>query len=117
MIMTKNLTCIICPLGCDLKIEAEGKNIISISGNTCPRGKTYAETEFTNPMRTVTTTVKCENGAVIPVKTSCPVPKDKVFEIMTIVNNFTAPLPIRIGDVIIKDVFGSDIVAAGNISE
>lgn len=113
--MAKELTCIICPMGCSLKIESDGKNIISITGNTCPRGKQYAEAEFTNPQRTVTTTVKSDTGAVVPVKTDRPIPKENIFEAMKIINNTVTHLPICIGDVIIKDVYGCNIVATKNI--
>ncbi|MBE7045780.1 MAG: DUF1667 domain-containing protein [Ruminococcaceae bacterium] len=109
--MKRNLTCIICPIGCALEVELEGKQVISVSGNTCPRGKAYAETECTNPQRTVTTTVRCEDGRVLPVKTDRPIPKEKMSECMKIINQTVAPLPISIGDVIIKDVCGSNIVA------
>lgn len=114
--MIKELTCIICPMGCTLTVEHEGKEIKNISGFTCPRGKAYAESELTNPMRTLTTTVKCESGELLPVKTSSPIPKEKLFEAMEIVNNFICPLPIHVGDVIIDNVFGSSIVATKNIS-
>ena len=46
--MERKLTCIICPLGCELRVETEDKKVISVSGNTCPRGKVYAENECTN---------------------------------------------------------------------
>ena len=114
--MIRELTCIICPMGCNLTIEHENNEIKSINGFTCSRGKAYAESEFTNPVRTLTTTVKCENGEFLPVKTSQPIPKDKLFDAMKIINNCIAPLPIHAGDVIIDNVFGSSIVATKNIS-
>ncbi len=109
--MRKTLTCIACPLGCTLLIELDGKNVLSVEGNTCKRGKEYAITECTSPVRTVTTTMKCENGALVSVKTSTPIPKDKVFEAMSIINKAVATLPIQVGDVLINDLFGSDVVA------
>ncbi len=80
--MIKDLTCIVCPMGCSLKVELEGKKVLSVTGNTCPRGEKYAVAEFTNPERTVTTTIKCDNGEVLPVKTDSSIPKDKIFECM-----------------------------------
>ena len=111
----RNLTCIVCPLGCDLKVQLDGNKVISVSGNTCPRGEKYAQSECTNPQRTVTTTIKCDNGAVLPVKTNRTIPKEKMAECMKIINNTVARLPISVGDVIIEDVFGADIVAARNM--
>ena len=116
--MTRDMTCIICPVGCSLKAELDddGK-FISVSGNTCPRGAKYAEDECTNPMRTVTTTVRCEGGAVLPVKTATPIPKDKVLECMRLISKHITHLPKSAGDVIIDDIFGSSIVATADMSE
>ena len=112
--MTRNLTCIVCPLGCDLTVELENGNVISVNGNSCPRGKKYAETECVAPVRTVTSTVKCDDGSLVSVKTNAPIPKEKMFDCIKIINNTVAHLPISVGDVIIKDVFGSNIVATQN---
>ena len=112
--MTRELTCIICPRGCGLKVEIEGGKVLSITGNSCPRGVKYAEDECCNPMRTITSTVRCEDGRVISVKTDRPIPKAKMFECMKMINSATAHLPIHIGDVIIEDVFGSNVVATEN---
>lgn len=114
--MKKNLTCIVCPLGCSLEIRLKDGKIINVTGNNCPRGKVYAENECTNPQRTVTSTVKCEDGSLLSVKTDKPIPKEKMSECMTIINKAIAKLPITIGDVIIEDVFGSKIVATQNRS-
>ena len=113
----RNLTCIICPLGCALtvKFDSEGK-ISDVSGNTCPRGKQYAINECTNPVRTITSTVRCEDGGVVAVKTSKPIPKDKMFEVMKEINGITAGANVRIGDVILKNVCDTDadIIATAN---
>ena len=112
--MTRELTCIVCPLGCTLTAEIENGKVISVSGNTCPRGKKYAETECLSPMRTVTSTVICDDGTLCSVKTDKPVPKDKMLDCIKIINNSVAHLPISVGDVIIKDVYGSNIISTQN---
>ena len=109
--MKREMTCIVCPLGCSLSVEIEEGKVISVSGNTCPRGEKYAQNECTNPQRTVTSTVKCADGSVVAVKTDKTISKDKVFECMNIINNTVATLPIEVGDVILEDVFGANIVA------
>lgn len=112
--MERKLTCIICPLGCELTVQTEGKNVIDVKGNTCPRGKVYAENECTNPQRTITSTVRCSDGSLVSVKTDKPIPKEKMLECMAVINETVAELPISIGDVIVDDVFGSKIVATQN---
>ena len=113
--MIRELTCIVCPLGCKLSVELDGRQIKSVKGNTCKRGAVYAENECTNPQRTITTTVKCIDGSLLPVKTNGTIPKDKMFECMEIINKTIAPLPICAGDVIIKDVFGCSVIATKNM--
>jgi len=112
--MKRELTCIVCPVGCSLVAEFEDGKVLSVEGNKCPRGKADAETECIAPMRTITTTVKCQNGEVVSVKTKSPIPKEKIFDAMKIINKSNPILPISIGDVIIEDVFGSSVVATGN---
>ena len=113
--MKRNLTCIVCPIGCSLEVEIVDREVISVTGNTCPRGEKYAVSECTNPERMVTTTVRCENGMVLPVKTDRPIPKDKVFECMNIINNHICKLPVKVKDIIIEDVFGANIIATKNM--
>ena len=108
------LTCIVCPRGCQITVEFDGEGKIQkIDGNLCKRGAVYAENECTHPMRTVTSTVKCESGEIVSVKTSDTVPKEKVFDVMREINRVRAISPVKIGDVIIKDVLslGVDVIA------
>ena len=113
--MTRELTCIVCPVGCRLVAEIKDNGEVEVRGNSCPRGKVYAENECVAPMRTVTTTIRCKNGEILPVKTDTPIPKEKIFEAMKIINNACPVLPIAIEDVIIRDVFGSNVVAVRNM--
>lgn len=113
--MKRELTCIVCPVGCSLVAEIKDGIVTDVKGNTCPRGKAYAESECIMPMRTITTTVRCKNGKILPVKTDAPIPKGKIFEAMKIINESCPVLPVSVGDVIIKDVFGSKVVAVKNL--
>ncbi len=114
--MLRELTCIVCPMGCQLKAEITDNKIVNVSGNTCPRGKQYAINECTDPQRTVTTTMRCAGG-VVSVKTDRTISKDKIFECMKIINSHFAPLPIHVGDVIIEKACGANIVATQNKEE
>ena len=114
---TRKLTCIVCPRGCQLVVTFdESGKISSIEGNACKRGITYAENECTHPVRTVTSTVKCESGRIISFKTAGTVPKEKVFEVMREINTVRAADEAKIGDVIIENVLGLgvDVVATSN---
>ena len=105
--MTKNFTCIVCPLGCSIDAEIEDNKILNIMGNGCPRGAEYVKAEITNPVRTITSTVKTADGRVVSVKTDAPVAKSKIFECMKEINNVEIDLKTKPGDVIIKNVAGS----------
>ena len=112
--MKREMTCIICPVGCCLEVAYDDTGVLSVTGNTCPRGKKYAETECTHPMRTVTSTVRTQSGGRVAVKTDKPIPKEHVFDCMKIINAHTAKLPVHVGDVLMSDVFGANIVATAN---
>ena len=112
--MKRELVCIVCPKGCNLNVEINEGNEIVVTGNTCKRGIEYAVNECTNPVRCVTTTMKAQNGDPVSVKTDRAIPKDKVFEAMEIINSQILSLPIHVGDVIIENVFGCNIIATQN---
>ena len=114
--MTRELTCIVCPVGCRLVAEIKDNGEVEVRGNSCPRGKVYAENECVAPMRTVTTTIRCESGEILPVKTDTPIPKEKIFEVMHEINRARAKDTAKIGDVIIHNVcsLGVDVIATSN---
>lgn len=116
--MKKELTCVACPLGCPIVVELEGSEVISVTGNTCKRGDAYARTEIVNPTRSLTTSVKVNGGVhpVVPVKSNKPVPKDMLFECMTVINSVSVDAPVKLGQVIIENILGTgaDIVATNN---
>ncbi len=114
----RELTCIGCPMGCALTVTIDGSDI-KVSGNTCIRGKNYAENEVTNPTRIVTSTVKI-NGARLPrlsVKTKTAVPKDMIFQVMEVITKTEVDAPKKIGDIIVSDIAGTgvDLIATKNI--
>ena len=115
----RELICIGCPMGCPIVVEMEDGKVLSVTGNTCPRGESYARKEVTNPTRIVTTTVRVDGGKVpmINVKTEQDIPKDKIFECIAALRGVTIKAPIHIGDIILENVAdtGVNIVAAGNV--
>lgn len=113
--MKRQLTCIVCPIGCQLSVRMEEGKVVEVTGNTCPRGVAYAEAECIAPMRTLTTTVRCQGGKLLPVKTDRPIPKEQLFAAMELANSAHPALPISCGDVIIEDVFGAALVATGDL--
>lgn len=107
------ITCIKCPLGCELTVIKRGKNII-VTGNTCERGAQYGKEEITNPKRIVTSLIKTKN-MIYPCKTSGEVPKEKVFDCLNEIGKIKLK-SAKIGDIVLKNVLntGVDIVITGN---
>lgn len=115
---TRNLTCIVCPLGCSLSVTLDGKQVVKVEGNTCPRGAKYAESECTAPVRTLTTTVRTDRTHVmLPVKSEKALPKESIFDCMAEINNIAVKLPVKLGDIIAENICGTgiNIVSAKNI--
>jgi len=112
----RELTCIVCPMGCRLSVTLDGDAVVSVEGNTCPRGKQYAIDECTHPMRTVTSTARASDGAPIAVKTDRAIPKELMLACMREINRVTVTLPAHIGDVVIANLLdtGVNVVVTAN---
>lgn len=110
---TKKLTCICCPLGCSIEADMQGGSIVAVRGNGCPNGEKYAHTELTAPVRTLTSTVALVNSKsgmrLAPVRSSEPIPKDKLFDCMKEIANISVSAPVRIGDTVLQNAAGTGI--------
>ena len=110
--MKRDLICIICPRGCSMTADIQD-GTVSVSGNSCPKGEEYAINECLHPVRTVTATIRVRNreNTMVSVKTAQPVAKDAMMDVMAALRRVQANAPIAIGDVLLTDVCGSDIIA------
>ena len=112
----KKLTCIECPRGCSLKVTLENGVATNVRGNFCPRGKKYAESEVVRPVRVLTTTVRAENGRMVSVKTDAPVSKDLLFDALDKLKSVTCSVPIKIGDIVVENIFeGVNVISTCNV--
>lgn len=114
------LTCIVCPNSCVLSAEVvSGK--VNVTGAKCPRGNKFAENELTNPMRSVTSSVKCtaQGFPVVSVKTNGEIPKNKIFELMELLSNYILTKSVKIGTILISNVFdtGVDVVTTTEMED
>lgn len=112
----KEMICIGCPKGCNLIVKVDGEKI-SVSGNNCPYGDKYAKNEIISPMRVLTSTIDVINGKRVSCKTSKPILKNKLFTCMKQIRKTKVLAPIKIGDILIKNIDGNgtDIIATKNI--
>lgn len=114
----KIITCITCPIGCDITVVGEGDEIISLTGNQCKRGIVYATNEFLHPVRILTTSVKIEGSdePLIPVRSDKPVPQDMQMDMMAEIKSVVVKAPVNRYDIVIPDIMGTgiNIVATAN---
>lgn len=113
--------CKVCPIGCQLIIS---ENInepsgFTVEGNSCSRGKDFAIQKMTNPKKVLTGKVIIKNGNIkhLPVKTTAPVPKNKVEDCFKVINSTEVSAPVKKGDIIIKNILGLgiDVVASRKV--
>ncbi len=109
----KDMVCIVCPLGCKLKVmkNDESQAGYTVEGNKCFRGMNYGITEMTNPTRVVTTTVIISGTSIrrLPVKTAGSIPKHLIQQAMEVINKVEVKAPIQAGQVIIKNILGTEV--------
>lgn len=116
--MKKDMVCIVCPIGCRITVTKDDNNPLgyNVTGNTCKRGVDYGIKELTNPTRVLTSTVKIKNAHLkrLPIKTNGAIPKEMNFECMRVINEVEVEAPIKVGDVIVKNILetGIDLVAS-----
>ncbi|MBR1408545.1 MAG: DUF1667 domain-containing protein [Clostridia bacterium] len=119
--MKRTFTCIVCPNGCEIDAEYEGTNVLSVTGNLCPKGKTYVTQELVDPRRTIATSVRVTGGALplASVRLTAAVPKARIFDVMREINQKTLDAPVHIGDVVISDILGlgSDVIVTKNVEK
>nr|MBC7244515.1 DUF1667 domain-containing protein [Chloroflexota bacterium] len=98
-------------MGCRLDVTVEEGKVVSVEGQACKRGLTYAQDEITDPRRTVTTTVRVVNGLhpLLPVYTERPFPKNQIFPLLEELQQVTVAAPVRAGQVIQPNALGTGI--------
>ena len=108
--MEKDLVCIVCPVGCRLKITGTIDDM-TVTGESCKKGIAYAHEEMINPVRMVCTTVRITGGvhSVIPVKTDRAIADKFKLEVVKAVKDIVLASPVKMGDVIVSDLFGTGV--------
>ena len=119
--MKRTFTCIVCPNGCEIDAEYEGERVLSVSGNLCPKGKTYVTQELTDPRRTIATSVRVTGGdlPLASVRLTNAIPKNRIFDVMREIERCVLTAPVRIGDVVIQNELGldSDVIVTKHIDK
>jgi len=113
----QSITCIACPVGCDILVRGENDNISDIMGGQCEKGKEYARIEFTHPARTLTAVIRVNRAetTLIPVRSDKPIPRNLLLPCMELIKDTVVMAPISIYDSVIPNIMGTDvnIIATG----
>ena len=112
------ITCINCPVGCRLDVTLENGQVVSVTGNTCKRGETYARQECVDPQRMVTAVIPVAGSAVpLSVKTRTPIPKKRIADCMRALSEVRIAAPVAAGGVVLADVCGTgvDVIATKSV--
>ncbi|MGC9308328.1 MAG: DUF1667 domain-containing protein [Thermoplasmatota archaeon] len=119
--MKKEVTCIMCPVGCTINVKLKDGDIASITGNACQHGEVYARQELSEPRRVVMSVVPCTGGDLptVAVKTAAPVPKAAIQAVMQALAGVTVAAPVAVGDIIVENVagLGVDVVATRSVHQ
>jgi len=109
-LMERDLVCIVCPIGCRLKVTGPPDDL-AVTGQLCKKGIGYAYDEINNPTRMVCTTAKITGGIhpVVPVKTDRPIPEKYKFDVVKAVNELVLRSPVKMGDVVLSGLFGTEV--------
>ncbi len=118
--MITELTCIVCPNSCEIRVETdENGKIKAITGNLCMRGGDYAVGEMTHPVRTFATSCLVVGGELplVSVRVNKPIPKELVTDAVKELKKVTLTAPVKVGQVVISDLFGTgaDVIATKNV--
>jgi CxxC motif-containing protein len=114
------ITCIICPVGCRARVTIGNGKISKIEGLECPRGEEYVRRELEAPLRDFFTTVRIKGAVipVLPVRSTHPIPKDKIMDYVLELANIVVDAPVQAGKIIVKNPLGLevDIVATRDLN-
>jgi CxxC motif-containing protein len=119
--IVKVIRCIVCPTGCEIQVKKGNQGDITFEGYTCKRGLEYAQQEFYEPKRILTTTIRVENGflPLIPVRTNLPILKDKLKDALKEIAVKKIKAPIKAGDILIENILGlgANVIASRDLPD
>lgn len=111
MTKDKKITCIVCPIGCKILVDLDGKQIKNLEGNKCKQGIDYAINEALDPRRMLTSSIFVIGGnwPLVSIKSSQPVPRDKVNQVLKEIKKIKVKAPIKLGQIILTNVANTNI--------
>jgi CxxC motif-containing protein len=113
------LTCVLCPVGCELEVGKDAAGEIQVQGNQCDKGLPFAVEEVLDPKRNLATSVLLRGTAarMVSVRLTRTVPREMLFPILKEIAKLRPEAPVRRGQVLIADVLGTgaDVIATRSV--
>jgi len=114
------LTCVLCPVGCELEVARAAAGGLDVKGNQCDKGIPFAEEEVLHPRRNLATSVpiKGTEAKMVSVRLSGPVPREMLFPILAEIAKLRPEAPVCRGQVLIAGVLGTgvDVIATRTVA-
>ena len=109
--MEKIITCTVCPQGCRMTVTGEELHVSGVTGNKCPRGAEYAQSEFVCPVRTATSSVRVEGGVrpLVSVRSSRPIPAARMAELVELLRGIRLEAPVAMQQVVFENLWNSGV--------
>jgi len=118
---TREIVCILCPVGCKINVEIKDGEVTRIENAECKRGIDYSVQEVKSPVRDFFTTIRVKGGRIplLSVRSTKPVPKDMLMAYASELARIVVSAPVRLGDTIVENILesGIDIVATKDIEK
>ena len=113
------LTCVLCPVGCELEVRKDEAGELDVRGNQCDKGVPFAVEEVLRPRRNLATSIPVRGTAskMVSVRLSGPVPREMIFPILAEIAKLRPEVPVRRGQILITDVLGTgvDVIATRTV--
>ena len=113
------LTCVLCPVGCELEVRKDEAGELDVQGNQCDKGLPFAVEEILHPKRNLATSVPVRGteAKMVSVRLSDRVPREMIFPVLAEIAKLRPGVPVRRGQVLITDVLGTgvDVIATRTV--
>ncbi len=114
------LTCILCPVGCELEVRKDEAGELDVRGNQCDKGIPFAVEETLHPKRNLAMSVPLRGTAsrMVSVRLSGPVPREIIFPILAEIARLRPEAPVSRGQVLVANVLGTgvDVIATRTVA-
>lgn len=126
------LTCVNCPKGCSLEVEFDQaardagtltEPMITVTGNSCPKGRDFGVSEVLAPVRFLTTTVALSEDMAavfgarrLPVISTGKIPKKELVKVSLALADCIVDTPVETGTVVAR-ALGWEFMASCDVAD